>query len=59
MIAVVDFMVSGIGQIPPLLLPADHFGPIRDTIRLNMLKEKLETVPLTLQPTYEIFEQSL
>ena len=59
MAATVSFMVSRIGPVAPLLLLLDHFGPIRDIIKLTVattvivkMKSKfsiseLKTVPWT------------
>ena len=69
--ATIDFIVSRIGPITPLLLLLDHFGPIRDTIKstvtakrwnkwktlkVNLILELEKTIPWT---PCKIVEQAL
>ena len=40
----VDFIVSRIGPIASSLLPMDHFGPNRDTIKLTPAASGIENM---------------
>ena len=42
--AAVDFMLSRIGQIAPLLLLVDRFVPIRDTIKSTAAATEIEKI---------------
>ena len=44
MAAAVDFMLSRIGQIAPLLLLVDRFVPIRDTIKSTAAATEIEKI---------------